>query len=80
MKFATHKKEAEDFIIDNCDDLLPSILRPGPVYKHGLTTELKQFYQRRQGNYVDRRTGERLPFFDLGVMGTRLDVLSDIII
>ena len=41
MKFATHKKEAEDFIIDKCDDLLPSILRPGPVYKHGITTEWK---------------------------------------
>ena len=46
MKFAQHKKEAEDFIIENCDDLVPSILRPGPVYKHGLMTSAKQYIQR----------------------------------
>ena len=57
IQFATHKKEAEDYLIDKCNDIVPCILRPGPVYKHGLMTSIKQTFQRNQGLYIDRRTG-----------------------
>ena len=67
-------------MINECENLIPSILRPGPVYRAGIINNLLRDYGINSQPYRNRKTGEQVPGLDLGVNGTRLDVLSEIII